>query len=63
MTPTEAIKHYGSQRALAEALGLKQPSISSWLSCGEIPYARQCQIEVVSGGALKADRPAEQAAA
>lgn len=67
MTRDEAVKHFGSQQRLAQALGIKQASVSLW---GEAPPPiRQLQIESVTGGALRAgpdcDRfrvPAEQPA-
>jgi DNA-binding transcriptional regulator YdaS (Cro superfamily) len=53
MKTQEAIAHWGSQKALAEALGLRQPSVAAW---GEYPpELRQLQIESVTGGALKAE--------
>lgn len=53
MTKNDAIKFFGSQRALAEALGIEQPSVAGW---GEsIPPLRQLQIEFVTKGTLKAD--------
>src|SRR5208283_4025781 len=36
------------------ALGLRQSSVSIWKSTG-IPRARQCEIEIRTGGALRAD--------
>lgn len=61
MTKQEAIEHFGSVSALAEALEISTHAISQW---GEIPELRQFQIEVLTGGALKAlrrVRPAEAA--
>lgn len=53
MTKTQAVEHFGSQMAIARALGIKGPSVVNW---GErIPPLRQLQIERVTGGALKAD--------
>ena len=52
MTKDEAISHFGSQAALARALGITQPTICGW---GDFPpFERQQQIERVSGGQLKA---------
>lgn len=56
MKTLEAIEKYGTQEALAEALGLKQPSINRWVKTGSIPHLRQLQLESLSGGALKADK-------
>lgn len=54
MTTDEAIAWGGgTQLALAERLGIKQPSVAGW---GEFPPAlRQIQIERLSGGELKAE--------
>lgn len=57
MTKDEATKHFGSQQALALALGVKQPSIAAWK---EIPELRQLQIERLTGGALKAGPECDQ---
>ncbi len=53
MRTLEAIKHprFGTQTALAEALGISQPTVSEW---GEYPPAiYQLRIEVLTG--LRAD--------
>lgn len=53
MKTQDAINHWGSQKAAADALGLKQPSVAAW---GEYPpELRQLQIEAVTGGLLKAE--------
>lgn len=51
MTKEEAIREFGTQVALAKALGLTQHTVSSW---GEVPVLRQLQIEVITEGRLKA---------
>jgi hypothetical protein len=61
MTPDELIAHFGGTAgggvsAAARALKLAPPSIHGWIDAGEIPIDRQCQIELVTDGALKADR-------
>lgn len=52
MTKTELIKHFGSQQAAADALGVKQPSIAAWKE--QLPELRQLQIERLTNGALVA---------
>lgn len=52
MTKLEAIERYGTQEALAKALGMSQGSISLWRDCP--PPLRQLQIEALTGGALRA---------
>lgn len=50
----EAVSHFGTQQKLADALGIKQGSISSW-DRDVIPLARALQIEKITKGKLKAD--------
>lgn len=58
MRVDDLLSHFKTQSAAARALGIKQPSIAGWVAKGEIPLPRQFQIEVVTGGALRADRNA-----
>jgi DNA-binding transcriptional regulator YdaS (Cro superfamily) len=53
MTYSDLVQHYGSQAAAARALGLAQPSIHEWQQT-TIPYDRQCQIQIATGGRLLA---------
>jgi transcriptional repressor of cell division inhibition gene dicB len=54
MTTKEAIKHYGSIKKLASALGIWPQVVYQW---GDSPpMARQYELEVRTNGALKADR-------
>lgn len=53
MTKEEAITFYGSQDALAQAIGVKQPTVSGWGD--RPPLDRQLQIELASKGQLLAD--------
>ena len=53
MTKDAAIKHYGTQQKLADALGMSQASVSEW---GEYPPAlRQLQLQQITRGKLKAE--------
>ena len=54
MTKQEAIEHFGSRAKMARALNIGKAAVSLW--CGDIPLGRQCQIEIITDGALKADR-------
>lgn len=53
MTRSDALKHYRTQTALAEALGIGQSSVAEWGE--EIPALRQIQLERITLGALRAD--------
>lgn len=53
MRKDEAITFYGSQSALARALGIAQASVAGW---GEYPPPkRQLQLQKITKGALKAE--------
>lgn len=54
MTTDEAVKHYGTQQKLAEALGTRQSTVASW---GPYPPAlRQLQIQDLTKAKLRAER-------
>jgi DNA-binding transcriptional regulator YdaS (Cro superfamily) len=55
MRTEDAIKHFGSAAALARALGISRQSVHDWGAC--VPEGRAYQIEVLTSGALKAQRP------
>jgi hypothetical protein len=60
MKTSDAIQHFGSAANLARALGITRAAVSLW---GERPpLGRQYELEVLTGGALKAQRPATDAA-
>ncbi|WP_017786934.1 Cro/CI family transcriptional regulator [Aeromonas dhakensis] len=47
-----AVDYFGTKAAIADALGIKRSAVSQW---GEtIPIGRAYQIEVLTGGKLKA---------
>jgi transcriptional repressor of cell division inhibition gene dicB len=52
VTKDDAISYFGSQAALADALGIRQPSVAGWET---VPELRQLQLEIMTGGKLKAD--------
>uniref|UniRef100_A0A6M3LZR9 Putative transcriptional regulator n=2 Tax=viral metagenome TaxID=1070528 RepID=A0A6M3LZR9_9ZZZZ len=58
MSPSELVTYFGTQAATAEALGCAQSTVAEWCSDGCIPEGRQYQIELATGGALIADKPA-----
>jgi DNA-binding transcriptional regulator YdaS (Cro superfamily) len=55
-TPLNALRaaviHFGSQAALARAVGIKQPSIAGALLRGKVSPALAIKIHNVSGGAI-----------
>lgn len=53
MRTSEVVEHYGSQKAIADALDIKQPSVAEW---GDYPPPlRQIQIEKLTRRKLKAE--------
>jgi hypothetical protein len=53
MTTSDAVKHYGTQQKLADALGIRQGSVGGW---GEYPpVLRQLQLQRITNGRLKAE--------
>lgn len=53
MTTDEIMRHYRTQEAVADALGISQAAVSQW---GERPpMLRQYQIQVLTRGELRAD--------
>ena len=55
MTPQQAIDHFGTQGALADALGISQPAVAQWVAEGRIPDGRQAQLQIITAGKLKAE--------
>ena len=62
MKTKDAVDYFGgSKTELANALGVDRSAITLW---GEdVPRLRQYQIEILTKGALKADRPLGTSAA
>jgi hypothetical protein len=58
MNVEQLIEHYGTQAAAAVAIKVSPQAVSKWKS-GGIPLDFQIKWEVQSGGALRADLPAE----
>lgn len=53
MRTTDVLEHFKTQKAVARALGIRQPSVALW---GEFPPpARQLQIQKLTRGRLKAE--------
>lgn len=55
MTPDQALKHFGTQEALAAAVGISQPAVAVWVANGLIPPGRQAQLQIITAGKLRAD--------
>lgn len=55
MKISDAIKHFDTAADLARAINVTRSAVAHWVRDDEIPMLRQYQIEVVSGGVLRAD--------
>jgi hypothetical protein len=53
MTYDDVINFFGSQNAVAAALGLTQPTVSSWH--GTVPDQHQYALEILTAGALRVE--------
>ena len=56
MTYDEALKHFGTGRAIGDALGVSGSRVSQCRTTGGFSYPMQCVLEKESGGALVANR-------
>ncbi|MFQ2178135.1 Cro/CI family transcriptional regulator [Aeromonas veronii] len=54
MKKTDAINYFGSASELAKKLNISEAAISQWGQ--NVPQGRAYQIEVLTGGKLKADQ-------
>lgn len=59
MKPKDLLTLWPTQQAIAEAFGIKQPTVSGWFVADEIPAPRQYQAQVLSKGKLKVSKPAK----
>jgi len=55
MTLKQLHRYYGSQVEIGRALGLSRATVNQWFRRNNIPLGRQYQIELATGGKLKAD--------
>ncbi|MGY1448730.1 hypothetical protein ACW582_16235 [Pseudomonas chlororaphis] len=56
MTYDDALKHFGSGKAIGDALGVTGSRVSQCRAAGGFSYPMQCVLEKESDGALKAIR-------
>ena len=55
MTFDEIVDHFGSQTAMADALGVDRAAVSQWRATGLPPF-RAIQIETLTRGKFRAVR-------
>lgn len=53
MKKQQVIDHFGSVRAVSDALGITYQSVREWPE--EVPEGRQFQIQVITNGQLTVD--------
>lgn len=63
MTYEEALKHFGTGRAIGHALGVTSSRVSQCRTTGGFSYPMQCVLEKESSGALIAKRDDDPAQA
>ncbi|KWW18830.1 hypothetical protein AS889_04700 [Pseudomonas putida] len=56
MTYDEALEHFGTGRAIGDALGVTSSRVSQCRATGGFSYPMQCVLEKESGGKLVANR-------
>lgn len=52
----QLVRHFGTQVAIAEAAGVRQPTVSMWKARGQIPPLQQLKFEQLTDGKLKASK-------
>lgn len=56
MTYEQALNHFGTGRAIGDALGVTGSRVSQCRAAGGFSYPMQCVLEKESGGAVVASR-------
>lgn len=47
------LKAFGSQKAIADTLGITESAVSQWFKAGKVPPARALEIVRLTKGAIK----------
>ncbi len=47
------LKAFGSQKAIADTLGVTESAVSQWFKAGKVPPARALEIVRLTKGAIK----------
>lgn len=47
------LKAFGSQKAIADALGITESAVSQWFKAGKVPVARALEIVRITKGKVK----------
>lgn len=55
MTMQDLLDHFGTQTAIAKAVGVSLQVVSAWNAKKRIPLGRQYEIQVLTAGKLRAD--------
>ena len=62
MTYQDLQRKYGTDSNIARSVGVSRQLVGYWKR-NSIPYSRQCMIQLVTKGRLRADNPREEVAA
>lgn len=54
MKKNDVIAYFGSPKAVSQVLDCTTSAVYLWPEI--VPWSRQCELEVITGGALKADK-------
>lgn len=55
MTPKDVLDYYTSRYNFSKMTGMSAQSLTNWITKGWIPLATQSRLQLLTGGALKAD--------
>lgn len=55
MNMQQLVEYFGNQRAIAKALNTSDQVVSMWKVKDRIPLGRQYEIQILTGGRLRAD--------
>jgi hypothetical protein len=55
MTPNDLRQHFGFQVAISRAVGISEQAVSRWFRRDRVPLGRQYEIQILTGGKLRAD--------
>jgi len=54
MTYKDVLRHFGSQAAVAESVGVTLEAVKQWQQRNQVPKGRQWQLQVLTSGKLRA---------
>ena len=55
LTPDDLLDHFGTQVAIARALGISEGAVSRWFTLGVVPALRQYQLAEMIAASSRTD--------